>query len=71
MDRLNRMLHAAQGMGMGMGGAPGGVSALVASLCCILFGIPSSTLRLVNGWFRSKMDSLHCKKRKENWGIYS
>ncbi|EYE98015.1 26S proteasome regulatory subunit rpn11 [Aspergillus cristatus] len=24
MDRLNRMLHAAQGMGMGMGGAPGG-----------------------------------------------
>ena len=32
MDRLNRMLHAAQGMGMGMGGAPGGVSALVASL---------------------------------------
>lgn len=29
MDRLNRMLHAAQGMGMGMGSAaPGGVSAL-------------------------------------------
>lgn len=33
MDRLNRMLHAAQGMGMGMGSAaPGGVSTLVASL---------------------------------------
>lgn len=29
MDRLNRMLHAAQGMGMGMGSAaPGGVSAI-------------------------------------------
>ena len=33
MDRLNRMLHAAQGMGMGMGSAaPGGVSILIASL---------------------------------------
>lgn len=28
------MLHAAQGMGMGMGGAPGGVSTLVAPPCC-------------------------------------
>lgn len=37
MDRLNRMLHAAQGMGMGMGSAaPGGVSALVASLLAVL-----------------------------------
>lgn len=35
MDRLNRMLHAAQGMGMGMGGAPGGVSAPVASLSAV------------------------------------
>jgi hypothetical protein len=32
MDRLNRMLQAAQGMGMGMGNsAPGGVSLLFAS----------------------------------------
>lgn len=26
MDRLNRMLQAAQGMGMGAGSGPGGVS---------------------------------------------
>lgn len=43
MDRLNRMLHAAQGMGMGMGGAaPGGVSALVASHSIQLSWIPLS-----------------------------
>ena len=37
MDRLNRMLHAAQGMGMGMGSAaPGGVSvSLLRHLCCL------------------------------------
>jgi len=70
MDRLNRMLHAAQGMGMGMGGAPGGVSALVASLCCISFEILSSAWRLVNGCFRSKMDSLICEEIEDR-GNYS
>lgn len=30
MDRLNRMLQAAQGMGMGAGSGPGGVSTPVA-----------------------------------------
>lgn len=41
MDRLNRMLQAAQGMGMGMGGAaPGGVSQPASylrhpSACCL------------------------------------
>ncbi len=36
MDRINRMLQAAQGIGMG-GGAPGGVSyydgALIVTMC--------------------------------------
>lgn len=38
MDRLNRMLQAAQGMGISAGGGPGGVSQPVAlrSSPCVL-----------------------------------
>jgi hypothetical protein len=59
MDRLNRMLQAAQGMGMG-GAAPGGVSrpfasfALCTSVTCgrlfKVFPRPSVTVDVEHGW---------------------
>jgi 26S proteasome regulatory subunit N11 len=40
MDRLNRMLQAAQGMGMG-GGAPGGVSQMITPISpCVSIEAP-------------------------------
>lgn len=57
MDRLNRMLQAAQGMGMGGGGAPGGVSQSNKPLCWLLaFVIICILLRFTN-WYLSLYSS--------------
>jgi hypothetical protein len=67
MDRLNRMLQAAQGMGMG-GGAPGGVSQTIIPISLSVY-----LLKLLVGrhHWRSISFTLNALKRRGTNGFYS